>query len=288
MARRNRQEEPENHERWLVSYADFITLLFAFFVVMYALSSVNEGKYRILSDSLDAAFHGSNRALSPIQVGALVQSPYATTIGAFDVSRKTDLESMLKSGLDTLLHPDASSGLDTMSRQIEHAFSDLIEEGIVEVRRNGLWLEVEINTSILFPSGSTRLSPQAVPVLRELAKILRRFPNRVHVEGYTDNVPIRTKTFPSNWELSAARAARVVRILAQYGIAGSRMVAIGHGENRPKASNDTAAGRSRNRRVLVNILADTGSRKGRLAQRLPDTLLKDLGPALHTASTEAP
>jgi chemotaxis protein MotB len=281
MARRRRTEEPENHERWLVSYADFITLLFAFFVVMYALSSVNEGKYRILSDSLDAAFHGSNRSLRPVQVGELIRS--STNYPAQPVygSQMTDLRSVFRLQPQALLQP----GIDSMARQIEHAFSDLIDEGIVEVRRNDLWLEVEINTSILFPSGSTRLSPEAVPVLHELAKILRRFPNQIHVEGYTDNIPIRTKTFPSNWELSAGRSARVVRIFAQYGIAPSRMVAIGHGENRPKAGNNTEAGRSKNRRVVVNILAEPKGRQGRLAQQVRDTLLKDLGPVLQTAAT---
>jgi chemotaxis protein MotB len=282
MARRRRTEEPENHERWLVSYADFITLLFAFFVVMYALSSVNEGKYRILSDSLDAAFRGSNRSLRPVQVGELVRSAANYPVPPVDGSRMIDLGSVFKFHPQALLQP----GMDSMARQIEHAFSALIDEGIVEVRRNGLWLEVEINTSILFPSGSTRLSPEAVPMLHELAKILRRFPNQIHVEGYTDNIPIRTKTFPSNWELSAGRSARVVRIFAQYGIAGSRMVAIGHGENRPKAGNNTEAGRNKNRRVVVNILAEPKGRPGRLAHRIPDTLLKDLGPVLQTAATE--
>lgn len=278
MARRRRTEESENHERWLVSYADFITLLFAFFVVMYALSSVNEGKYRVLSDSLDAAFRGPNRSVRPVQVGELVRS-------AASYSAQTiDLGEVLKPRPQALLQP----GIDAMAGQIERAFSELIDEGTVEVRRNGLWLEVEINTSILFPSGSTRLSPEAVPVLRELAKILRRFPNQIHVEGYTDNIPISTKTFPSNWELSAGRSARVVRIFAQYGIAPSRMVAIGHGANRPKAGNNTEAGRSKNRRVVVNILAEPRGRQGQVARQIPDTLLKDLGPVLQTAASEEP
>ena len=131
----------------------------------------------------------------------------------------------------------------------------LIKQGMINVRRSTFWLEVEINTSILYSSGSARLESDAVPVLEELATILVPFPNALHVEGFTDNVPINTLAFPSNWELSAARAASVVTLFARVGIEPTRLAAIGYGEYRPVADNDSEEGRTKNRRVVVVVLS---------------------------------
>jgi chemotaxis protein MotB len=290
MSRKKRHEEHENHERWLVSYADFITLLFAFFVVMYAISSVNEGKYRVLSDSLISAFRGSNRALAPIQVGQLVRSPpVAHELAVTDArpialtapfaprfkDRGDEGEEAAAGGGDT--GPgEADAGEaelsgqepgapyadgDAIARRIRAALSALIDQDLIELRRLADSLEVEIKTSILFPSGSARLVDAAIPVLEQLAEIFRRFPNPVHVEGFTDNVPINTEVYPSNWELSAARAASVVHVCTKYGVRPERLVAVGYGEYRPTAGNETAEGRSKNRRVVMVIHTDEASRE---------------------------
>lgn len=270
--RRRKQQPEENHERWLVSYADFITLLFAFFVVMYALSSINEGKYRVLSDALEAAFRSTPRSMAPIQVGRV---SYGQNASALNLEHRL---AQLQRDMSQLGPEKTIAGIaDT----IEGALAKLIEDDIVDVRRDALWIEVEINTSILFPSGSARLAAEAVPVIQTLARILRPFANRLHVEGFTDNLPINTKVYPSNWELSAARAARVVRLLGQHGVASNRMVAIGHGENQPKADNNTASGRRQNRRVVLTILADTETP---MRHALPDTRLKELAPRLAEVS----
>lgn len=292
MSRKGRQEEHENHERWLVSYADFITLLFAFFVVMYAISSVNEGKYRVLSDSLISAFRGSNRALAPIQVGQLVRSPpVAQDLPVTDArpialtapfaprfkDRGDEGEEAAQGDGDT--GPgEADAGEaelsgqepgapyadgDAIARRIRAALSALIEQDLIEMRRLEDSLEVEIKTSILFPSGSARLVDSAIPVLEQLAEIFRRFPNPIHVEGFTDNVPISTEVYPSNWELSAARAASVVHVCTKYGVRPERLVAVGYGEYRPTAGNETAEGRSRNRRVVMVIHTAETSREVR-------------------------
>jgi len=147
-----------------------------------------------------------------------------------------------------------------MADEIEHAMQNLIKEDLISVRRSTFWLEVEINTSILYSSGNARLAPDAVPVLEELAKILTPFPNAVHVEGFTDDVPINTLTFPSNWELSAARAASVVTLFAKTGIDPARLAAIGYGEYRPVADNDTEEGRAKNRRVVVVVMSGVDKR----------------------------
>ena len=151
--------------------------------------------------------------------------------------------------------------LDTVADDMTAQVEALIDQGLVDVRRNDRWIEVELNNSILFASGDARLSGEAVKVLAEMAEVLKGFPNPIQVEGFTDNLPISTIAFPSNWELSAARAASVVHLFMQYGVRPDRMVAIGYGEHRSTASNTTIEGRARNRRVVLVIAADPDTRR---------------------------
>ncbi len=284
MARKKRVEEHENHERWLVSYADFITLLFAFFVVMYSISSVNEGKYRVLSDSMVAAFADPARSLDPIQVGKLLRSPLQSetpmdrakpVIELFHVPLperdiREQLERKLKEAQEKAAREAearrrAEEGrIDeaslALADAIESSMADLVDAGLIDVRRDKRWIEVEIKSSILFPSGSAELSPGSRPVLRKLAEKLAPLNNTIHVEGFTDNVPIDNFEFRSNWELSAARAASVVRLFTDLGVRPERMAAIGYGEYRPVASNDTPEGRARNRRVVLVIMSGADKR----------------------------
>jgi chemotaxis protein MotB len=301
MARKHRHEEHANHEAWAIPYGDLITLLLAFFVVMYAMSSVNEGKYRILSDSLTAAFRGTPRTLEPIQVGEKSQGSGADiqmTIvqQAMLEGQPRDLLSIveahgvsipaggipLNSGHDTdaLRSVGGEEGanaapLETVAREVEHAMANLIERDLIVVRRQGLWVEVEIRTDILFPSGVAVLAPNAVTILEQLAAILKPFPNPIRVEGHTDNVPINTREFPSNWELSSARAASVVHLFTKSGLEPRRLAVVGLGEHRPIASNDTVEGRNANRRVLLVILGSDAMpehdfNQGTLSQRVSE------------------
>jgi len=251
MIRKRRQhDEPENLERWLVSYADFITLLFAFFVILYALSSVNEGKYKVLSESLVSAFDVIPRSLDPVQIGEINRIKKKSPIDA--ISHEPRVDSPQEMGNES----DPSMSLRDMADNIEQALQSLIAEKVVSVSHTENWLEIEINTSILFPSGSATFVRKAHPVLKELASILAPFRNPVNVEGFTDNLPIKTIAYPSNWELSAARAASVVHLFADNGVNPSRMSAIGYGEHRPIVDNSTPAGRSKNRRVVIAVLSD--------------------------------
>jgi chemotaxis protein MotB len=274
MARKPKHEEHENHERWLVSYADFITLLFAFFVVMYSISSVNEGKYRVLSDSIVAAFRAPPKSVLPIQVGEPHKAPMSPNMPLQQpsfmnlmqkpiiIDQAERLRQWRQQSEDAELKTleQVKSEIKEISETIEKAMQPLIDKEMVTVRRNALWLEVEINNSLLFESGSASPGAEAVPVIEELAVILREFPYRIHVEGFTDNVPISTLAYPSNWELSSARAASVVHLLMKSGIDPTRMAAIGYGEYRPIADNDTAEGRNRNRRVVLVVSADSDKR----------------------------
>lgn len=265
MARKKKHEEHENHERWLVSYADFITLLFAFFVVMYALSSINEGKYRVLSDALISAFNAPPKSIEPIQIGDPVKAPQDLMQ---DLLPPTNAIQPLRPPVRQEARVDADGAkdsreqnkLDKIADKLELALSKMIERDLIKVHKNDNWIEVEINTSILFNSGSALLQPQAIPVLTEIARILKDFPNALRVEGYTDNIPIETSLFPSNWELSAGRAASVVHLFSDEKVDPFRMSAVGFGEYRPVAANTTPEGRNANRRVVVVILSETADR----------------------------
>lgn len=238
MARRRSHEEPENHERWLVSYADFITLLFAFFVVMYSISSLNEGKYKILSDSLVGVFNQVDRAVKPIPIGE--ERPRTTQP---DVSQIDEPQSS-QQPIDPL---------QSIMKSMQAAFADLIGSNQLTIRGNELWVEIELNSSLLFPSGDALPNDHAFDLLEKVAGILAPFDNPIHVEGFTDNLPINTAKYPTNWELSAARAGSVVRMLAADGVDPARMAAVGYGEFQPIADNSTAEGRARNRRVILVI-----------------------------------
>lgn len=269
MARRHKHEEHANHEAWAIPYGDLITLLLAFFVVMYAMSSVNEGKYRVLSDSLVTAFNGAPRTLDPIQVGEQQSGP--ATNPSISLAQKPLISSQPQTSLQPIamgqptsmpIDPAQSEELASVANEVEQSMSDLIDRELITVRRHGNWVEVEIRTDILFPSGIATLSPPAEQVLKQLAETLKPFPNSIRVEGHTDNRPISTSAFPSNWELSAARAASVVHLFTRAGMDPARLAVIGLGENRPAQSNATADGRNANRRVLLVILGSNGRPEG--------------------------
>ena len=257
-----------------------MTLLFALFTVMYAMSSVNEGKYRVLSDSLVAAFRGTPKSSEPINIDkntagkggdrqlsgmkptALmkikINRPAVPTVvgkGSL-IGDKGPSESV--DGANVGSHgqkDDPAKALYQMADEVKAALQGLIDKNLVKVRQTSTSLEVEIKTDILFPSGVARVQATALPVLDTVAKILRPFPNAIRVEGHTDNRPIATAAFPSNWELSAARAANVVELFAKAGVNPLRMQVLGLGEFRPSVANDSADGRNTNRRVVIVVLA---------------------------------
>lgn len=274
--RRKKHEEHGNHEAWAIPYGDLMTLLLAFFVVMYAISSVNAGKYRVLSDSLFAAFRGTPRSMQPIQVGEKQVGTGAdmnTTIvqqAMLDGKAQSRLApmpvavGMAKSGASgnspvaATLPPQAAAAAAALSHvadEVARAMDQLVMKDLVTVRRSDFWIEVEMRTDILFPSGSARLADHAVDIIERLGGVLAPFPNPIRVEGHTDNKPIKTAVFYSNWELSAARAGSVVRVLATHGVSPERLAVIGYGEQRPMKANDTEDGRNANRRVVVVILS---------------------------------
>jgi chemotaxis protein MotB len=287
MARKKHHEEHLNHEAWAIPYGDLVTLLLALFVVLYSMSSVNLGKYRILSDALVAAFRGAPTTTTPVPVGkpASGKGGDQMLVGV----RPTALVK-LPSPVEKPKTPAAptpapmAGALVRMAAEIEKAMKDLIDRNLVTVRQEKLWLEVEIRTDILFRSGDANINAQAIPVLRSLADILKPFPNPIHVEGHTDNRPIRTQAFPSNWELSAARAATVVHLFVNQGVDPQRLKIVGLAEQAPIATNDTAEGRNANRRVRIVVLQSADVAEDAYAVRVhPDAAAANEASALGVA-----
>jgi chemotaxis protein MotB len=281
MDRRRRHEDHANHEAWAIPYADLMTLLLAFFVVMYAISSVNEGKYRVISEALNSAFSGTQSNAGAMRMEYSQPSAGPSSPGGLPLTsnRAAPLIAMSK----PKPKPDASEDpaeaeraagraqqLEKVAESIEKAMSGLIKEGLVVVRRKDDIVEVELRTDILFPSGSSQLTTQAHGVIERMGEALRPFPNELTVAGHTDDRPINTLEFPSNWELSSARAATVVHLLTERGVSPKRLTVVGHGEQDPVQPNDTEAGRNQNRRVVMTIRGtNEGALVGPLALAKP-------------------
>jgi len=254
-------EEHINHEAWAIPYGDLITLLLAFFVVMYSISSVNEGKYRAVASSISTAFNGAPKVVEPIQVGrdpsTTVQPSALIAPSPKDASKP--IETPLPAPTPEApaaqnIRNEAEDRLAGIADRVEEAMAPLIDRQLVVVRRHHSRLEVEIRADILFPSGIANLAPQALPPLKQLATIMAGFMNPLRIEGHTDDVPIATPAFPSNWELSAARAASVARLFIDTGVDPHRLAITGLGEFQPETSNATPEGRNKNRRVKLIVL----------------------------------
>jgi chemotaxis protein MotB len=221
-------------DRWIISYADFVTLLFAFFTTMYAASTVDVAKMSGVAQGLQTAFDTSAAPAGRVLDG-----------GGSGV---------LNGGLRPV-----DDQIAMVRSAVESELLDAIQAGQVEVNRDRRGLVVSIPESGAFPVGSADLSPALADVMRRLSNAVERLPNAIRIEGHTDNVPIHTPRFASNWELSAARSIQVVEMLMESGaVSPDRLSVSGYGEYRPRVSNTTEGGRSRNRRVDIVILnADT-------------------------------
>ncbi|EKE02404.1 MAG: hypothetical protein ACD_20C00392G0004 [uncultured bacterium] len=245
--RKKHAEEHENLERWLVSYADFITLLFATFVVLYALSQVDLAKFKDLKESLQVAFSG------------------AKVIQGGDGMMEKSGDSVLSQGSDDSsvvpLFENAKAKME------ENSFNDLMKEinelrgknelDGVDTRLDERGLVINLVDSLFFNSGSAEIRKEAYPSLRKIGEMLKKKFSEysMRVEGHTDNVPVKSSIFPSNWELSSARAASVIRFMTgNFDFSKARFSAVGYSDSVPVAPNDTYEGRSKNRRVEIVIL----------------------------------
>ena len=240
--RRRRLVTQSNHERWLLTYADLITLLLAFFIVMYSMSRLDATKFHRMADAFNGALRGGpavlQTAVDPASAGLLQQA---------ELSRLADQ-----------IRTKASS--ENLEDRIE-ALQD--ERGLV----------IRVLESAAFDEGSADLKPRMYPILNVLAAQLRATHHHLRVEGHTDNRPISTARFPSNWELSTSRATGVVRyFVEELKLDPVRVSALGYGEFRPITSNDDAEGRARNRRVDLIVLADASAEPANQPPAVPSKL----------------
>lgn len=232
--RRRTSDHPHaNHERWLISYADFITLLFAFFVVMYAASQGDQAKLHQLATAIESAF---------AQLG--VFTPTSTPVP------NLEMQPAAPQG------PNVVSSLAKLRQQLQQELKPEIESRHVQLELNRQGLVIRLEELGFFDSGSDQLQPQALPVLARIATAIAPLPNRIRIEGHTDDVPIHNARFASNWQLSTARATELVQMMIdQYHIAPERLAAAGYAQYHPVASNATPQGRQQNRRVDVVVVS---------------------------------
>jgi chemotaxis protein MotB len=254
--RRRYEERHENLERWIISYADFMTLLFATFVMLYAISSVNISKYRILQQVFAEAFLGQmiheNSGLQPSKDGVLNHLPAPIPVPQRNISPQLQrqIEHQMRQ-------------LDKIYNHLSKDFQGLIKQNMIHIVRQPNGVVIDINATLLFKSGSAALTPQALVLLDQVGKTLADVPYMVQVNGFTDDAPIHDSQFDSNWDLSGTRAMSVVKRFVTDGIAPERLVGAGYGQYHPVAPNDSPADMARNRRVSIIVIApDHGQQMG--------------------------
>lgn len=246
--RRRRGAGHVSHERWLVSYADFITLLFAFFVVMYAAAKANQQSQA--ATAIDTAF----KALG---IFADTSRTQTNTTGSTS-SDKPVMPMNIVMGEDVLAPAQVKEDLEHVHRELEQTLSNQIAQHTVSIKMGRDGLVISLREAGFFASGSATPKPETLPTLRQVAASLGKTPYDLRIEGHTDNIPIHTAEFDSNWELSSARATRIARIfLDLHAIPPDRISAAGYAEYHPVASNDTPEGRAQNRRVDLVVLPRT-------------------------------
>ncbi|MGB9409074.1 MAG: flagellar motor protein MotB [Terracidiphilus sp.] len=244
---KERRKSNVSRDRWLVSYADFITLLFAFFVVLYAVSKADQKKQVPVSEAIDSAFR--SLGIFPDASGKPAEGAGA---------EQAAIPMNIVMGEDVLSPARVKDDLEHLHRELEQRLSNQVATHTVSMKMGRDGLVISLREAGFFSSGSATPKPETLPTLRQIAASLGRTPYDVRIEGHTDNVPIHTAEFDSNWELSSARATRIARLFLDLkAISPERISAAGYSEFHPVASNDTADGRAENRRVDLVVLPRT-------------------------------
>lgn len=260
MVRRKRARAHVSHDRWLVSYADFITLLFAFFVVLYASAQVDQRKVGKLALAIQVAFQELGvfpASTTKIPLDVNEPMPFGTVQVIENARRNTELGRVSSPPEDSLTAASEEANLTTLQAELQQALRKEISGRTIALHRETEGLVISLREFGFFDSGSAALRPSAMPALDRIASILAMRTCRLRIEGHTDNIPIHTAQVASNWELSTARATELVRLLImRYRFSPERLSAAGYAEYHPVASNDTSQGRAQNRRVDIVILSE--------------------------------
>ncbi len=262
MRRKQHEPEKENNERWLLTYSDLITLLMIFFIVMYTLSKVDATKFQAMAESLNAAIGGGTPAKMSMQTQS-GQSLIQFNTGGPQTTQPDQLNpAAAAAAAANAAAAAAANAAETRTLQgIKQQIDQFIKASGLQAKVNTSiqqqGLVVRISNTLLFASGSAAISPEAHSILVKLSTILSTLHNYIRVEGNTDNLPINTPQYPSNWELSTARAVNVLEVLAAYGVSPNELSATGYGEYRPIVPNTSDANREENRRVDLVILRNS-------------------------------
>jgi len=256
--KKKKRREHSSHERWLISYADFITLLFAFFVVLYASSQVDKRRAGRLAQAIQVAFQELGvfqTSNTKIPLNDDDEIPFQKVQVVENVNREQDLRRIVNPMNGTLSNARENQSDPGVEQAIESALQPEIRRKEVSVSMRSDGLVVSLEEIGFFDSGAATIRPGSLDAIARLAAVLKTRPERLRVEGHTDNVPIHNARFQSNWELSTYRATEITRLLiTQYGLSAYRLSAAGYAEYHPTAPNTTSEGRARNRRVDVVVL----------------------------------
>jgi chemotaxis protein MotB len=274
---RRHSEAHDNVDRWLVSYADYMTLLFALFVVLYSMAMVNEKPFETATGSISTIFQTNDISLEKVGDGDDV-SP----VNSIDINKKLYSDGLLNASRVEVLESEhvlskvadnqVGTNLTSLEYELDIALNTLVSSGVVKLQIDGDWLEIELKSGLLFPSGSSSVKGKAMPILSLIYDVLGTVTNFVRIRGYTDNEPINTESFSSNWELSVFRATAILRLLEELNMNPARMAIEGYGEFYPSADNNTANGRAKNRKVVIAI-----SKYGLLPRKVLPTPKKIVG-----------
>lgn len=256
--KRRHSIESDDVDRWLVSYADYMTLLFALFVVLYAMALVNEKPFESLTQSIGRIFQaedelpknkGHGDDILPVNDSRTEKRLFGNGLLEEKGPELTEGDPVLSNVADK----EVGTNLESIEQDLNTALYEIIESGYAQLQSDGEWLEIELNSALLFPSGSSSPTNNAETVLTAINSILDGVTNFIRVRGYTDNQPINNEIFASNWELSVYRATAILRIMENQQIDPARMAIEGYGQYYPSADNETAEGRAQNRKVVIAI-----------------------------------
>ncbi len=258
LRKRRHAVEHDNIHRWLISYADYMTLMFALFVVLYAMAMVNEKPFESITESVGKVFQanseesknrGHGESILMVNTSKTTKDLYGDGLKEMSGPALFDNETNLSNISDA----QVGSNLSSLEEELNSALYDLVESGFAQLQIDGEWLEVELNSGLLFPSGSSSTTKSAQAILAVIYDVIGQSNNFIRVRGYTDNQTINNEIYSSNWELSIFRATAILRGLEGLGLNPARMAIEGYGEYYPSADNSTAEGRARNRKVVIAI-----------------------------------
>lgn len=250
--------EHDNVHRWLVSYADYMTLMFALFVVLYAMAMVNEKPFETITESVGRVFQANDVKPKNLGHGDDILNVNSSKTnkklygnGILDVAGPELLEG--EKVLSNISDSKLGSNLTSLEKELHTALYEVIESGYAQLQIDGDWLEIELNSGLLFPSGSSSVTHSATNILAVIYEVVGKVSNFIRVRGYTDNQAINTEIFSSNWELSVYRATAILRLLEELGVKPARMAIEGYGQYYPSADNTSESGRAKNRKVVIAI-----------------------------------